>query len=409
MIERPDLLDDKSPEGIRVFQLTTEEVPSSHVYMEAQIFAPDSVRFVLHRAAHAHGGNRSDPGHRYLVCDLENGGELSPVTNEIGAVAPSVSPDGRTLWYLLDLTSPGGGRLELKRVNLDGTGRETVMVVDSALPGTTCRPSKLYPLSTISSDGKRLAVSCFLGDGRTGNATFGLMVFELDRPSVALVIHGPTWCNMHPQYCRSRDADASRDVLIQENHGCAADAGGTITTLVSGKGADIHVVRDDGSEFRDMPWGRDGKESCQGHQCWIGRRTSAITSTGGGGLVLGRAAAHAGHVGRNTPGGKRTDISGELSARRFSHFGTDISGERFVTDATAEPGGEVCVAEIPEDEDAPLFDWTRLVNVRSSLRKETHVHPFLSPDGTRAFFNSDESGILQAYMIAGLENSARAE
>jgi len=34
----------------------------------------------------------------------------------------------------------------------------------------------------------------------------------------------------------------------------------------------------------------------------------------------------------------------------------------------------------------------------------SHLHPFLSPDGTMAFFNSDESGILQAYMIRGLEN-----
>jgi Tol biopolymer transport system component len=30
------------------------------------------------------------------------------------------------------------------------------------------------------------------------------------------------------------------------------------------------------------------------------------------------------------------------------------------------------------------------------------MHPFLSPDGTMGFFNSDESGLLQAYMITGL-------
>ena len=41
--------------------------------------------------------------------------------------------------------------------------------------------------------------------------------------------------------------------------------------------------------------------------------------------------------------------------------------------------------------------------IRNDL-KQAHIHPFLSPDGSMAFFNSDESGILQAYMIRGLEN-----
>jgi hypothetical protein len=36
------------------------------------------------------------------------------------------------------------------------------------------------------------------------------------------------------------------------------------------------------------------------------------------------------------------------------------------------------------------------------------MHPFLSPDGKSAFFNSDESGTLQAYMIRGLPKVGRA-
>ena len=34
--------------------------------------------------------------------------------------------------------------------------------------------------------------------------------------------------------------------------------------------------------------------------------------------------------------------------------------------------------------------------------KEAHIHPFLSPDGKLAFFNSDESGVLQADMVRGV-------
>ena len=131
MRERPDLLSEDSPGGLEVFQLTTEETPSSHIYMEAQIFAPDSRRFILHHPARAHGIDFMDPAHRYLVCDLDAGGELTPIIEEVGAMAPSVSPDGEFLYYFVDGTTPAaGGRLTLKRVRMDGGGREEITALD---------------------------------------------------------------------------------------------------------------------------------------------------------------------------------------------------------------------------------------------------------------------------------------
>jgi len=140
-------------------------------------------------------------------------------------------------------------------------------VIDTPLPATRYRPSRIYPLSTLSSDGKRLAQPAFLGDGQTDGAPWGLMVFDLERASVELVLEGPTWLNLHPQYCRSGEPHASHDVMVQENHGCEYDRSGACTVLSAGHGADIHVIRDDGSDLRDLPWGRYGHEFCQGHQC----------------------------------------------------------------------------------------------------------------------------------------------
>ena len=147
---------------------------------------------------------------------------LHPLTEETGVTAASVSPDGMYLYYFVNETKVGGGRLTLKRVNLDGSDRQTVLVVDTPLPDTRFRPSGIYPLSTISSDGQRLALSAFLGDGQTQDAPFGLMVFDVEQATVRLIMHGPTWCNMHPQYCRSTDPEAAHDILIQENHGNVA-------------------------------------------------------------------------------------------------------------------------------------------------------------------------------------------
>jgi len=407
--DRLDLLDERSPQALEVIQLTTEpDVPSSHLYMEAQTFTMDSKRFVLHRSAGAHGGSKSDPQHQYLLCDIGNECALSPLATELGVTAASLSPDDRYCYYFVDETEVNGGRLTLKRVKLDGTGRETIAVVDSALPGTGFRPSEIYPLSTISSDGKRIAISCFLGDGNTEAPPWGLMVFDIRRASVSLIIHGPSWCNMHPQYCRSKHRQESHDILIQENHENITDARGNVTQLVGGAGADIHVIRDDGTNFRNLPWGRDGNEACQGHQCWHGRSGWAITSTGlrqrsEAQLIEGRAAPYAGHVGLKTPGGVRNDLSRDFPSPHFYHFGTDIQGKRIVSDAGPfDTRASIYLAELGEPGRDAARDWKYLLTPRSSCDKGAHIHPFLSPDDKMAFFDSDESGILQAYMVRGL-------
>ena len=161
---RPDLLSPQSPDGIEVFQMTSDNsLPSCHVYMEAQIVTPDSKRLLVHYCAHPHGPLKSHPKHAYLVCDLDDG-ELYPITDHPAATSPSLSPDGKQVYYFVDETRLGGGSLTLRCVNLDGTERQTVMVIDKPLPGGF-RPSRIYPLSTISSDGKRLALPAFLGNG----------------------------------------------------------------------------------------------------------------------------------------------------------------------------------------------------------------------------------------------------
>jgi hypothetical protein len=217
-------------------------------------------------------------------------------------------------------------------------------------------------------------------------------------------VHGPTWCNVHPQYCRATDPQQVHDILIQENHGNVAAADGSTRKLTGGEGADIHVVRDDGSNFRNMPWGRDGNERCQGHQCWRGRTTWGITSTvtrqpPEAQLIEGKAAPHAGHVGIKTPGGARNDLTREFPGPKFYHFATDINGKRLISDAAQ---GRIYLGELGTPGKDPMRNVKYLLNAKSSGKKEAHVHPFLSPDGSLGFFNSDESGTLQAYMIRGL-------
>ncbi len=403
MIARPDLLDDRSPPGLEVFQLTTDSaVPSSHVYMEAQVFTPDSRRFLLHSSAHVHGSDKDDPRHRYLLCDLEDNGRLIPVTDEVGTTAPSVSPDGRYIYYFIDQTEPGGGHLTLKRRLLTGGPPEILLVVDQPLPGTSFRPSRIYPLSTISSDGRRIGLSCFLGDGRTPGAPFGLMIFDIPSATVRLILYGVSWCNMHPQYSRSLNPAQARDILIQENHGFYVDELGVVGKAYYASDADIHVIRDDGLNFRNLPWGRDGIEHCQGHQCWRGRSDWAITSTCDNRMVESRPVAHADHNGLVSSGGLRNELTREIEHPEFAHFATDIAGRRLIVDTGQTwHQGALYLAGLGEPGRDPFLNFTYLLKL---LNNNIHAHPFLSPDGTHAFFNFDESGLLQAYMLRGLPN-----
>ncbi len=409
MILRNDLRAESAPDDLEVLQLTTGSLPGSHLYMEAQVFTPDSARLLLHESATAHGSDQNDPHHRYLVCDLAEKGKLYPLTSEVGVTAPSVSPDGQYVYYFVDKTTINGGILILKRVALDGTDRQTLLVLDTPLPGTNRRPSLIYPLSTIRADGRKIALSCYLGNGQMDGVLWGLMVFDLPSLSVELILSGQSWCNVHPQYSRSTADEHLRDILIQENHGNLCNAAGEIQRLVGGTGADIHVIRDDGTDFRNMPWGRDGNESCQGHQCWRGRTAWAITSTGTKQppeqqLLESQAVPYTGHLGAASPQGVRNHLSRSFSDPCFSHFATDINGAHLITDTTAaDQGGRIWVAALGQPGQDPLASWTCLAAPRSSWTKDAHIHPFLSPDGTKAFFNSDESGILQAYMIRGLE------
>ena len=119
-------------------------------------------------------------------------------------------------------------------------------------------------------------------------------------------------------------------------------------------------------------------------------------------LIAGRAADHIGDEGINTPGGWRNDLSRSFDAPDFCHFATDIDGKRLITDAgPIDAGGAVWLFDLPEEEEDALANARKVADPGSSWQKHTHIHPFLSPDGQSGFFNSDENGILQAYMVRG--------
>lgn len=110
-------------------------------------------------------------------------------------------------------------------------------------------------------------------------------------------------------------------------------------------------------------------------------------------------------AGKTAPGAVRNDLSRSFGQPDFRHFQTDRAGNRLVTDCGpyAERGGRLFLADLGQAGRDAVTKWTFLLDLNTSNKSMAHPHPFLSPDGTRAFFNSDESGILHAYMITELD------
>jgi len=408
---RPDLLDEQCPEGLRIVQITSDpQQPSNHINPEAHVFTPDSRRFVFRRQG------------QYWLCDIGDDYALRQLTDEPGTKACAVHPQGGWMYYLVDRTLAEPGTLILKRVSLEDFTRQTLLVLQGPVPGTNRTPRRVYSLGTMSSDGKRLAATAFIGDGTTENGPYGLLIFDLEAPSVSMVFEGYHFNNTHPQYCRSLDPVLSQDILLQHNHGSVIAPDGRQIKQTGEKGADLHVIRDDGTNWRDIPIGRDGLQYCQGHQQWRGR-TGAVLSTMNryddqrvhqdNPMLLAWPVPTdetTSHLGFNVPGGSHVEVSRELDLPdHLWHFSSDLSGDHIVVDTIgrdADTGQRIVRILIGtlSPGNNPLLKVRHLLNPRTSAKGQpSHPHVFFSPDARMVFFNSDADGQPQVYMATGYE------
>ena len=238
--EHRDFQDEHTPDGLRVVQISTDPRRNSqHMYPESLMFTPDSTRFVFHRSR-PNEPTRGD----YWLCDIADDFGLMQLTDEAGVRGRvAISPDGKWMYYFVDRMQ-SEGTLELRRISLETFVRESLLILEGSIPGTNYRPMRPHGASSISVDNKRLCTYVRL-DGGKSETLFGILIFDLDNPSVKLIFEGEHFSNMHAQYCRYQDSVLSHDILIQHNH-------------VDDLGADLHVIRDDGTNWRDVPIARDG-------------------------------------------------------------------------------------------------------------------------------------------------------
>ena len=231
------------------------------------------------------------------------------------------------------------------------------------------------------------------------------------------------------------------DIVFQQNHGgcmtISPDGAGWQKHRSSGPfGCDHHVICDDGSDLRDLPWCRDGREFSTGHSCWLGPTEWYVNSyctynddgSFYGQLMAGKPMVcpeNLRHTGRRLPGAGQNrvvltrEITEDINYKTlFGHFGFDPTGAYYVSDlAVWEGSGKtsvrnvekdtLCIGRLTPPPDSSGISLDAAVNHQPLCRtgsvwidQETHPHPALSPDRKTIIFNSGSPGKTPQILVA---------
>jgi len=340
--------------GARIIQLTSAAFIHTHIYPESPVFTPDSRHFVYRRFQSLDG-----PESLWL-CELATH-RLSRLTEDGSFQGPVVGPDGSWCGYV---EVRGPQEFAVQRIALPGGQKETVAVVLGLR-----RP---YDLGTISPDGRWYVTGVWLPDGE-----FGLLRVDMQQGTHQIIHQDPEILNPHMQF----EPGKGQDILVQHNRGGSLDAEGNIARLVGEQGATIYLVDREGQSLRRLAIGQPFTAPTQGHQCWIGS-TGRILSTLVGDLDGGNLVT----IGVDDK--RPTTVARGAS---FCHPNVSRDGRWFVSDVS--PEGEIMVGSLKTGQ------YRLLCRSGSSFGRPqyTHPHPFFSPDGRYALFNSDRTGLAQIY------------
>ncbi len=410
----PEFLDADSPTGLEVYRLAPDESTCSLVYPDVPAFLEDGRRMIMN----AESGPQ--------ICHLDEQCRCQPLRE----LAPDIgrfvlASDGRHIVY--QAADPGKDQVVFNRLDVR-TGQ-----IDAGILGLTGNiPETALPVSmlhceTVSHDATRLAGVIYLDHGQRRDGRYAIWVADTQTGEFRIICAQPH-SKTHLRYCPITQPPFCYDLMLQMNHGSRTDENGKVERHLgppSDLGVDIHIMRDDGTHWRDLPWGRDGEESCIGHQLWRGDDQGAITITlqnmdnsygwadgseqhvvAGWPVDADPDAEHAGRKGRED---RRAWLSEGFPRPRFCHLAMDASGLKLVLDTFpiftgTRAGMLVYIADADNERGRLRFQY--LLNSGVTFMSKSlggyHAHPIISPNGREVFFNSNLFGSPAAYMVRNL-------
>ncbi|MDD8016454.1 MAG: hypothetical protein PHX45_12245 [Acidobacteriota bacterium] len=341
--------------GILAMRLTSLPCVSHHIYPEAPISTPDGKRFIFARQV-AFGAATT-----FWIGDLETL-LIRQVTDEDGAAAPIITPDGKWFYYSV-------GR-RIKRMSPETFERETVFEVPEDLP-------KAGGIISVDHSGTRFLASAV---GKSGN--YGVAVIEPAAGRAHVVYESKDVRNPHGQYSRNAD----RKVLVQVNNGIEFDRHGNLLRLVGEKGASLVVVDDDGGNPMTLKAGFSMLERVQGHQCWVGPKNMVITT-----LHRRESVSKPWIQDRivTIVPGEEYRVVGE--GKGFTHIHASPDGEWWISDDNKT--GDIYIGSVR----TARYKLFYRSGATFGSPQYTHPHPFFLGDGKSVGWNSDVTGVPQVY------------
>jgi len=342
--------------GILVIRLTNEPCVSHHIYPEAPISTPDGKRFIFARRPGLSGKTT------FWIGDLDIL-SVRQITDEDGASAPVVTPDGKWFYYSV-------GR-QVKRMSPETFEREVVFEV----PGDLDRVGGIV---SVDHSGTR-----FLAGARDKSGQYGLAVIEPFAGAARIVYRNKDVRNPHGQYSKN----TARRVLIQVNNGIEVDEHGNILKLVGEKGASLVVVNDDGSDPMTLKAGFSMLERVQGHQCWVGPKNMVITALHRRETVTSPWIQD--RIVTVVPG-EVYRIVGE--GKGFTHIHTSPDGEWWISDDNKT--ADIYIGSVG----TARYKLLHRSGSTFGSAQYAHPHPFFLGDGNSVGWNSDVTGVPQIYV-----------
>jgi len=425
--ERDEFRTPCSPEQLQIVQICNDPARDSEAfYLDMPSWSADSSRLLFFRGASDDGVQA--PG--CWLCEVQEDFAIRPACEyrdgygnmEYGAQHDGhsfgcvLSPDGQNLYQL----AYRAGQVEVVQIDLNTMAQTTVCA--------TPAPLRARGSLSISADGERIAFGVFLGDGIVEGAPWGAIIFNVRTGHAHAIEFGNGYRNMHCQYSRNPVAPHVHDLCLNANLPRLSD--GSWLTPPDGSwrwqdvppdadelGSALHVVRDDGANWRVVPIGRDRQMLSGGHCNWRGQGSSIVASVYHYPPGRWRAPLIEAYplpvteeaqlwMGIHAPGAAPIDLTRHVARADACHFGFDESGRHFVSDsdgyATAAYSFMYTGTYVEPDGEPPYVTARYLLLPRTSWKTQpAHPHPFFSPDGNYVVFQSDFTGRPQVYIAMG--------
>jgi hypothetical protein len=348
---------ERLPNGVEVWQVSTERFEQSNIYTEASYCSADSRYFVYERTNPKNADNPTE----FIIAELGTW-KQHLLDSAISLQGCAITRQG--IFYYLKRAA--GGKIELRRANLAKGSPE---VVYRRKPGHWIETG-----GTVTPDARYYSGLVRLDDRWK---MFGIVLLDLHTGKETIIDRDPYDFNAHTQF----EPAKGKWLLIQYNRGGYYSPDGQIQRLVGPEGATLFLLSVPEGKRTLLQVGTPYTAPITGHETWIGDTGEIMLSV----VPEGEFSAEKGNLLAVKPGERARVVAKGFS---FNHLGVSPCGRFFCADDW-RGACKLVVGSVRTGKTAVLCE----ARVSMGEKASSHPHAYLTPDLKWVIFNSDRSGL----------------